>query len=183
MASLVCRCVVTATGGVLLHLGEDPGIGGGGAADHHGVAASFAHHARGVFWGVDVAVANHGNSYGLLDGGDDVPVGGAGVTLGAGARVDSHAFDAYGFGEFRDLHGDDGVFVPPSAQFDGEGNFYGGAHGAEDVFQQWKIAEKAGAAALHYLFGRTAEIDVHGVEPEVFDHLGGFCHDGGIGAK
>src|SRR5271168_1225385 len=183
MASLLCRCVVTANGGVLLHLREDPRVGGGGAADHHGVAAGFAHHARSVFRSVDVAVANHGNFHRVFYGGDDVPVGGAGVALRARARVDGHALDADAFGEFGDIDGDNGILVPAGAQLDGERDFHCRTHGAEDIFQQRQIAQESGAAALHDLFGGAAEVDVHGIETEVFDHLGGFGHDRGIRAK
>src|SRR4030088_37896 len=119
MAVAVGGRVVAASGGVLLHLGEDPGIGGGGAADHHGVAAGLLHHALGVFGRIDVAVADYGNADGLLYRGDDAAVGLAGVALHTRARVDRDGFDADGFGEFGDVDGDDGVFVPTGAELDG----------------------------------------------------------------
>src|SRR5713101_2654926 len=112
---------------MLPHLGEDPGVVGGGAPDHDGVAAGFADHARGVFGLVDVAVADDGNFHRLLDGADEAPVGSAGVTLRARARMDGDAFDADAFGHFRDVNGDDGVFVPAGAQLDSQRNFHGGA--------------------------------------------------------
>ena len=87
------RCVVSATRRVLLHLAENPGIRGGGAADHHSVATGFADHALGVFGRVDVAIPDDGNIHGLLHGRDDAPVGGAGVPLEARTRMDSDAFD------------------------------------------------------------------------------------------
>src|SRR6058998_226248 len=103
---------------------KNPRIGGGGAADHHGVTAGFTDHASGVFGMVDVAVADDGNFHGLLDGGYDAPVGGAGVTLGAGAGMDSNGFDADALRHFRNVDGDDGIFVPAGAEFDGQRNFY-----------------------------------------------------------
>src|SRR5450432_4138088 len=102
---------VAACGGELLHLGKNPGVGGGGAADHDGVATCFLDHAGGVFGSVDVAVADDGNLDGLLDAGDEGPVGVAGVALGAGAGVDGEAFYAGGLREFGDVDGDDGIFV------------------------------------------------------------------------
>ena len=131
--------VVTATGGVLQHLGKDPGISGGGAADHDGVAAGLLHHALGVFRRVDVAIAYYGNADGLLDRGDDIPVGLAGVALHARARVNGDGFDTDGFGELGDVDGDDGVFVPTGAEFDRERNFYGGADGAEDLLDRKSV--------------------------------------------
>jgi len=144
----------------LLHLRENPRVGGGRAADHYGVAAGLLDHALGIFGHVDVAITDYGNAYGLLDGGDDVPVGLAGVALHACARVDGDAFDADGFGEPGDVDRDDGIFVPAGAELDGQRNLYGGAHGAEDLLQQRQVAQQAGAAALDYFFGRAAEIDV-----------------------
>src|ERR1700680_4642267 len=119
MALIVGGRVVPASGGVLLHLPKNPGIGGGGAADHDGVAAGFADHALGVFGRVDVAIADDGNFHRLLHGGNDTPVGGACVALNARARMDSDAFDAEAFRHFGDLDGNDGVFVPAGAEFDG----------------------------------------------------------------
>ena len=123
-------------GGILLHLGENPGIGRRGTADHHGVASGFFDDARGIFGRLNVAVADHGNLHGLLYGGDDFPVGAAGVALLAGARVHGNGFDADAFGEFCYFDGNDGVFVPTGAQFDGEWNADGGADGAEDLLEQ-----------------------------------------------
>ncbi len=58
-----------------------------------------------------------------------------------------------------------------------EGNFHGGADGAENLPEQRHVAQQAGAAALDNFFGGAAEIDVHGVVAKVFDHAGGFGHD------
>src|SRR5260221_5208083 len=152
--------VVTATGGVLQHLGKDPGIGGGGAADHDGVAAGLPHHALGVFRRVDVAIADDGNAHGLLDGGDEIPVGLAGVALHARARVDGDGFDADGFRELGDVNGYDGILVPAGAQLDGERDFYGGAHRAEDLVAERHVAQPPGDLVLFHILGRCTEIDV-----------------------
>src|ERR1700675_136500 len=111
MAIRVGGRVVAAGGGILLHLRKNPRVGGGSAADHHGVAAGLLDHALGVFGSIDVAIANYGDANGLLDGEDDVPVGVAGVALHARARVDRDSFHADGLGEFGDVNRDDGVFV------------------------------------------------------------------------
>ena len=148
---------VVATGGdILRHLAENPRVGSGGAADHHGVAAGNAYDALGIFWRIDVAVADDGDAYGLLDGGDEVPVGTAAVALGSGARVDGDPLDSGVLGHSRYVHGDHGVFVPAGAEFDGEGNFYGRTHGTENFVEQREIAQQAGATALDYFFGGAA---------------------------
>src|SRR5260221_7886861 len=90
--------VVTATGGVLQHLGKDPGVGGGGAADHYGVAAGLSDHTRSVFGMVDVAIADDRDFDGLLDGGDKTPVGGGFLALLARAGVDGEVHDGNCFG-------------------------------------------------------------------------------------
>ena len=81
------------------------------------------------------------------------------------------------FGQFGDVYRDDGIFVPAGAKFDGERNLYGRAHGTENFTEKVKVAEQAGAAALHDFFGRAAEIDVHGIVAQVFDHFCGAGHD------
>src|SRR5260370_42320241 len=173
--------VVAAGGGILLHLGKDPGIGGGGAANHDGVAAGLRHHALGVFGRVDVAIADYGDAHGFLDRSDDVPVGLAGVALHARARMHRHSFHTDGFGKLGNIDGDDGVFVPAGAQLNGERNFYGSTHSVEDLLEQRHVAQQAGAAALHYFFGWAAPIYVAPVVPKIFDHARGFGHDFRVG--
>src|SRR4029077_7248920 len=106
------------------------------------IAAGDAYDARGVFGSVDVAVTNDGNAHGLLDGRDEVPVGGASVALGAGARVNGYGFDARFLCQLGNVYGDDGVFVPAGAELDGERDFHRGTDGAEDFAEQWKIAKE-----------------------------------------
>ena len=59
--------VVAAGRGVLRNLAEDPGVGGGGAADHDGIAAGGVGHGDGVFGGEDVAVADDRDGDGVFD--------------------------------------------------------------------------------------------------------------------
>src|SRR5271169_6913201 len=149
--------VVPATGGVLLHLPENPGVGGGSAANHHGVAAGFANHPLGVFGSIDVTITNDGNSHRLLHGGDDAPVGSARIALQARARVHGDAFDADVFRHFCDFDRHDRIFVPAGSQLDGQGNFDGGANHFENFSQEREIAQQARAAALDDFFGGAAQ--------------------------
>ena len=119
----------------------------------------------------------------MLDGGDNAPVGGAGVALFASARVDGDGFDADALRHFRDVDRNNGIFVPAGAKLDSQRNFDGGADGLENIFEQREIAQQTGTAALDDFFRRTTEIDVHRVVAQVFDHFCGFRHDGGISAE
>ena len=94
-------------GGVLRDLAEDPGIGGRGAADHDGVAVGGVDHGGGVLGSADVAVADDGDAHGVLDGGDVLPAGLAGVAVLAGAGVQGDGVEAAVLGEARELDADD----------------------------------------------------------------------------
>src|SRR5579863_8553055 len=177
MALSLCGCVVTAIRGILLHLTENPGVSGGGAPDHDGVAAGFADHALGVFRSVDIAIADHWNLHRLLHGGDDTPIGGAGVALLACPGMYRNDLYTNAFCHFRDIHRYNRVFVPTRSQLDRKWDANGGTNGSENVAEQRKIPQQAGAAALDDFLGRAAQIDVHGVVAEVFDHAGGIGHD------
>ena len=77
-----------------LQVGEEPRAAEAAAADDDAVATGFAHHAQRVVGFPDVAVAEHGNVEGLLERGDGLPVGLAGVALGGGAGVQGDPLDA-----------------------------------------------------------------------------------------
>src|SRR5271163_87331 len=136
MAIFVVGEAVASSGGVLLHLRENPRVSGGSTADHYRVAAGFFYDTFGIHGRLNIAIADHGNLHGLLYGGDNFPVGAAGVALLAGAGVYGDSLDAHACREFRDFDGDDGGFVPAGAQLDGQGNVDGGADGAEDLLEQ-----------------------------------------------
>src|SRR5271168_792480 len=167
MTVFITGQIVAAGGWVLLHLQENPRVSGGGAPDHHGVAARFLYDTLGVHGRLNIAVANDRNFHGLLDGGDQLPIGAAGVALFARTRVHGDGFDADAFRKLRHLDGDDGVFVPASAQFNGERNAHGGAYRAKNLAEQIKVAEQAGAATFDDFLRGAAEVDVHGVVAEV----------------
>src|ERR1017187_9298762 len=115
VAVLVGGLVVGAGGQVLLNLAEDPGIGTGAAADHDGVPIGFADHADGVLGRDDIAIADHGDPDGGLDGGDAVPIGLTGVALLAGARMQGDGVEPAILGELRHGDGDQIVVVPAGA--------------------------------------------------------------------
>src|SRR2546421_5882816 len=95
----------------------------------------------------------------------------------------SRSSHADAFGHFRDVDGNDGIFVPAGAELDGQRNFHGGADRLENIFEKRKIAEQTGAAALDDFFGGAAEVDVHGVVAKILYHFRGFGHDSGIRAE
>ncbi len=79
----------------------------------------------------------------------------------------------------------DDFFVAPSgAEFYGEGNLHGGAHGLEDVLDERQVAQQAGASVAGDDFaGGASEVEIDEVEAEVFDDLGGFGKCRGIAAE
>ncbi len=167
-----------------MNLAEDPRVRGGGAADHDAVAAGVLEHAHGVFGAEDVAVAHYGNRDGLLEGGDQVPVGVPGVALRASAAVQRDALQADVFGDAADLAADDVVVVPAGAELAGERDRDGAAHLAEDLRNQGQVAQQTGAAvALDDLLHRAAEVHVDAVEAKILDHASGVGQDLGLGAE
>ena len=171
-------------GGVLGDLAEDPGIRGGGAADHDGVAVGLVDHGGGVFGSADVAVADDWNVDGVFDGCDVLPAGLAGVAVFAGASVESDGIEAAVFGDAGEIDADDVLVVPAHAELDGEGNGDGGADGLEDGLDQREVAQQAGAAvAGDDALGGAAEVEVDEVEAGVLDDAGGVGEGHGVRAE
>ncbi len=83
----------------LRQLAEEPGSPQAPAPDDHAVAAGLAHHAQRVPALPDVAVPEHRDRDRALERGDGAPVGGTGVELGGGARMEADRRGALGFGD------------------------------------------------------------------------------------
>src|SRR6185312_13104925 len=132
VAILIGRLVVAAGGRVLSDLAEDPGIGGGGAADHNSVAASLVDEGGGVFGRAHVSVADNGDGNCVLYGGDPLPARLTGVALLAGAGMQGDGSKAGLLRDAGQLHANDVVVVPAEANLDGERDGDGGADGLED---------------------------------------------------
>ena len=184
VAILVRGAIVAAGRGVLRDLTEDPGIGGSGAADHDGVAASLGDHGDGVLGGEDVAVSDDGDAHGVLNRGDVLPARLAGVAVLAGAGVKRDGVQAAVLSEFRQRHADDVGVVPAHAELDREGDGDSGAHALEDDLDEREIAQQAGAAvAADDAFRGAAEVQVDEVEAGVLADAGAFGERFGIGAE
>ena len=78
-------------------LGEQPWAAKGAAPDHNAGGAGGLADGAGAFDAVDVAIGDDGNVHSAHDLGDGVPVGAAGVVLGAGAAVHGDEIAAGGF--------------------------------------------------------------------------------------
>ena len=112
------------------------------------------------------------------------PIGLAAITLLAGAGMQRDGLQAAIFRQPRHLHGDQFAIVPAGAVFQSERNVDGGAHLAQEPFDQRQIAEQTGAAvALHYFIHGAAEIDVEDVEAEVLADAGGSAITSGSAPK
>ena len=109
-------------GEVVFGLLKDPGIRHRGAANHHAAhgGAGFAHFD--IDAAGEVAVADDGDLHGLGAFADDIPVGEAGVALGAGAAMDGDGLDAAILQQPADVGGIDGGGVPADADLGGDGH-------------------------------------------------------------
>src|SRR5580700_9304119 len=116
MALLFRGRVVSSSRGVLLHLPENPRISRRSSTDHHRVATRLPPHPLRVFRRIYIAITNYGNLHRLLNGRDDRPVSGAGITLRARARVHGYTFDSHVFGHLSNLDRDDRVLIPSGAE-------------------------------------------------------------------
>ena len=115
---------VGAGGEVLGKLAEDPGVGGGGAADHDGVATGVAAHAHGVFGGDDVTITDNRNFYRLFNVGDAGPIGASGVALFARPRMEGDGGDADVLRHAGDFDVDQFAVIPAGAELHGQRNLY-----------------------------------------------------------
>ncbi len=167
---------------------EDPGIGHGGAADHDAANAGLGATDFDVGSGGDVAIADDRDGDGVGDLADDVPVGEAGVALGAGSAVDGDGGHAAVLKAGGDFEGVDLGGVPADADFGGDGDA-SGADGvgdtAGDAFEEGAVAEEGGATVFGDDFvDGAAEVDVDEVGLfAVDDFAGGFAHAFAIGAE
>ena len=136
------RLIVAASVGKLANLAEDPGIGRGGTADHHGITLCLRHHGDRIFRRANIAVADHRNLHGVFHRSNPFPASVAAVSLLACAGVESYRIQAAIFSHARQLNGDDVAIIPAQAEFHREWNLHGRAHRFKDrtdhrqVFQQ-----------------------------------------------
>lgn len=171
-------------GGVLGDLAEDPWIRGSGAADHDGVAVGGVDHGGGVFGGADVSITDDRDVYGVLDGGDVLPAGLAGVAVFAGAGVEGAGVEAAVFGHLREVDADDVLVVPAHAELYGERDGDRAADGLEDALDLREIAQEAGATvAGDDALGGAAEVEVYEVEACVLNDAGRVGEGIGVGAE
>ncbi len=161
-------------------LGGEPRAAVAGAADHDAICAGQGFGGGGVLWGVDVAIDDNGNGNGLLDVGDERPVGDAGVELLTCAAMDDDHPYAAGFGDLGHAGGVQAGVVPAHAHLECDGN----ADGAHSCFQYGGsgdfVAHEGGAGLLSNgnLADRAAKIYVDDFGAHGFAHAGGFGHGG-----
>jgi hypothetical protein len=157
------RCgwrVLAAEGG--FDLLENPRGGHGGAPDHETGNGRLIPALQGDVGRTNIAVPDHGNLHGRGHGGDDLPIGLPGITLGPGAAVHGEALDPGVLEVACVVRRIDRLRVPAGADFrrdrqrrdgpnDGRGN--GGQQGA--------VAQEGAAAVFANDFvDGTTEVDV-----------------------
>ncbi len=176
--------VVSPGGGVLRDLAEDPGVGGGGAADHDGVAAGLGDHGDGVLGGEDVAIADDGDADGVLDGGDVLPARLAGVAVLAGAGVQGDGVQAAVFGDACELTQTMLLSFQPMRNLTVKGIETAARTRLKMTLDEGQVAQEAGAAvAADDALGGAAEVQVDDVEAGVLADAGGVGQGFGVGAE
>src|SRR5690606_2362831 len=145
----------------VLDFTEDPWPALSGTADQQGVGAGGVEHGLGFLWGVDIAVGENRNRYRLLDGGNGLVLGFAGVQIGTGAPVYRQCSDAGIFGDFRYGDAVPVLMVPAGADLQGDRYVHRTDHRIENLAYQWLIAQQGGAGGLVAdLLCRAAHVDV-----------------------
>ena len=133
---------------------------------------------------MDVAVAQHRHSDGILHPGNDLRVDAGGVHLLPGTGVHRNEGRTGLLTGLGTLHGGDVVGVPALAHFNGDRPFCVGHNLLHDAPAAVRVQHQlAACAAGHDLGGRAAHVDIHKVELVLFDGGGGFAHDLGHFAK
>ncbi len=110
---------------------------------------------------IDVAVGKHRNRHRLLDGGDGVVFGLAGIQVGAGAPVHCQRRDAGLFGDAGDGRAILVLAVPAGADLQRHRHIHRGDHGLENVRDQPLIAHQRRTGGLVAdLLCRATHVDI-----------------------
>src|SRR5690606_39845192 len=137
-----------------------PGASLAAAAHHHSVAAGLVHHLQSVLGGPDVAVAEHGDvGDQLLELGDRLPAGGAGIVLDDGAAVQGDRRRADLLGDQPGVAEGLVLVVDADAGLDGDGHLRTGGldRGGDDAGEELRLpGQHAAAAAAGDLGDRAA---------------------------
>ena len=120
VAILFCGLEIISGIYVFVNLPENPGIGGSGTANHHGIASGFLHHSHGVFRSEDISIADHRNFHSLLHCSDASPVSAARVTLFTGPGMQRDSCKSFLFGNSSHINHDQFLIIPPGPEFHGE---------------------------------------------------------------
>ncbi len=146
---------------IVVNFAKDPGPPLGRAADHQAIGTRVLQHLRSLVRRVDVAVGDHRDAHGLLDGADGVVFGSAGVTAGAGAAVHRQGLDTGPLGELRDVHAVAVVRIPAGADLQGNRDSDSRHHRLEYAADQDLVAQQRGTGRhLADLARRAAHVDI-----------------------
>ena len=155
-----------------LGLLEYPGVAETAPANHGHIRTGVAQDMGRRRTVEHVAVGDDRDGHCLLYLPDVVPVGGAGVHLGAGPAMDRHSGHPGGLHGLRKLHAVDGALVPAQAEFDGHRPLTGAPHhrlSHPDGLVH--VPHQAGAVAgVGHLGHRAAHVDIDDIRA---GHLSG----------
>ena len=146
----------------MFDLAEQPGAALRGAPDHERVGPGGVEHLTGFFRRDDVAVGDHRNVRGGLDGGNRVVFGMTGIAAGACAAMHGERPDARLLGDGEDRQGVAVGLVPAGADLQRDRRFGDGVdHGFKNAADQRLVLEQ-GRPGHHVadLLGGAAHVDV-----------------------
>ncbi len=156
---------------------EDPGSALGSATDHYAVGSALFQRLQGLGRTIDVAVHEHRQADGALDGGRGFVLGFARKKVCARAAVHGEARHALTLRDARDRDGIAILAVPASAHLECDRHARSRDHRGQDGSDQRLVAHERGAGCpIAYLPGRAAEVDVDDLRPEIRVHARGLGH-------
>ena len=149
----------------------------GAAPDHHRVGARGGKRRVGVIKALDVAIDDHGDRHGVLDGAHRRPVGAPFVELAARAAVHGDKPHAGLFGTPRQLRRVARTVVPAEPHFQGDRHLDRLHHRVDQGERVIEIAhQRRTGFAIGDVLGRTAHIDIDDGGAGSFGHARAFGH-------
>ncbi len=153
------------------------------AADHHRVGMRSGKRRIGVVEAFDVAVDDHRDRHGRLDGAHRRPIGAAFVELAARAAMHSHEPYAGPLRPPRQLGRVARKIVPAEPHFQRHWNAHRGHHGLDQRERMRKIPhQRRSRRAARDVLGRAAHVDVDDAGAGTFRNARAFRHPARLAA-
>jgi hypothetical protein len=166
-------------------LGEDPRISMASAGNHDAIAARLGPHPGGIGPRANVAIADHRDLDGLLQGPDFFPAGRSGIHVSPGSRMEGNGLSARILTDTPDANRIPRLFVKPAPDLHGGRDRHGIGHGPGDAPYQIEIPQTPRSTIPpDHLFDRAPEVDVDKIGAEHLMHKrSGVSHPVGLGPE